>query len=100
MTNNEATESACLFLSDTSTLTTSNCLFSGNSAQKSTVFQAILDATISDSECFSHHVIEGSTMTGNQATITNSVGLFSGTSGSVFDGTNITYNTLVVGDEK
>lgn len=37
-------------------------------------------------------------MTGNRATITNSVGLFSGTSGSIFDGTNITYNTLVPGE--
>lgn len=100
MTNNEATESACLFLSDASTLTTSNCLFSDNSAEKSTVFQAILDATISDSKVQNYKCLDGSTMTGNQATITNSVGLFSGTSGSVFDGTNITYNTLVASDQK
>lgn len=117
-TGNEAVQAACLYISDASVVTSSNCRFTGNKATTSGVFTILLSGMLLDT---------GSTMTGNEATRENSVGLFTGrfsfnrrllysknvtnlellclhnlidSTGSVFDGTVITDNTMAVGTSK
>jgi hypothetical protein len=90
-TGNQAVQSACLYISDSSTVTSSNCQFTGNTASISAVFTILLSGKLIDT---------GSTITGNKATSENSVGLFTDTTGSSFDGTIITDNTMTVGASK
>lgn len=98
---NEANQGGCFYISDSSKLTLNSCTITANKAVNSAVFVVLLQGQIFDSKFISNYLhLAGSTITRNEATTENSVGLFLETTGSVFDGTVISLNTMTPGTSK
>lgn len=73
-TNNYAQEAACLYISDSSTVTSTTWYFIENTADNSAVFQSLLSGKFLDNK---------SIIANNTAITENSVGLFMDSTGSI-----------------